>query len=123
MTKPFDEPVCPRCGSALEMRSQGRAEGAYCTQCDWSVVTSRMPEFLGDQTQYHVTLVSGDFRDDRHLKAVAQLLGVNRLAARKALEASQELAVFSGLACDLVGIRDALMAVGLEHRIDPPFPW
>jgi hypothetical protein len=58
-----------------------------------------MPEFLGDQTQYHVTLVSGDFRDDRHLKAVAQLLGVNRLAARKALEASQELAVFSGLAC------------------------
>jgi hypothetical protein len=82
-----------------------------------------MPEFLGDQTQYHVTLVSGDFRDDRHLKAVAQLLGVNRLAARKALEASQELAVFSGLACDLVGIRDALMAVGLEHRIDPPFPW
>lgn len=123
MTKPSDETVCPRCGSALEVRTKGHTEGTYCTQCDWSVVTSRMPEFLEDRNRYHVTVISGDFRDDSHLKALGQLLGINLLAARKALEVGQELAVFSGEAGDVIGVREALAAAGLEYRIDPPFPW
>ena len=118
----FDS-ICPKCGGALEARREGSTEGLFCTKCDWSVVTTYLPDVLCDTTSYQVIVTSGDFKLELHLKAVAQLAGVNFLAARKLLQGPGEFVVFTGPAHQVTSARDVLMAADLRFKIEPPFPW
>jgi hypothetical protein len=87
------------------------------------VVTSYLPDVLRDTTSYQVIVTSGDFKNDQHLKAVAQLAGVNLLTARKLLQGPGDFVVFTGLAHKVTSVRDTLVAAGLRFKIEPPFPW
>lgn len=123
MTNPTINSVCPQCGSAIELRREGSTQGMFCTRCEWSVVTTVLPDILRDTSTYTVKVTQGDFRDDRHLKAVAQLAGVNMLASRKLLQQSGGFVVATGSAREIAAARDELVSVGLGVSIEPPFPW
>jgi hypothetical protein len=114
---------CPECGGALEARREGSTQGLFCTKCDWSVVTTYLPDVLRDTTSYQVSVTSADFKNDQHLKAVAHLTGINLLAARKLLQAPGDFVVFTGLAQEVTSVRDTLRAAGLGFKIEPSFPW
>jgi hypothetical protein len=113
---------CEKCGSPTVMRSEGSTQGLYCTKCDWSVVTTHIPEILLDTTVYEIRLTGGDYRNEEHVKTVAHVSGVNFLAARKLLQQKSPL-VFTGLASRIVEIRKTLNSVNLKHQINPAFFW
>lgn len=123
MTALSIDAVCPQCGGQTELRREGSTQGLFCTKCDWSVVTTVLPDIFRDTSSYEVRVISGDFKNDRQLKAVAQVTGGNFLASRKLLQQAGNFLVFTGAAPDVVAVRDVLSAAGLELTIEPPFPW
>jgi hypothetical protein len=123
MTNPTINSVCPQCGSAIELRHEGSTQGLFCTNCEWSVVTTVLPDILRDTSSYTVKVTQGDFKNDHHLKVVAQLAGVNMLASRRMLQQSESFVVATGSARKIAAARDALLSAGLGIAIEPPFPW
>ena len=114
--------TCEKCGGELEYRQEGSVQGLFCKNCDWAVVTTAIPAVLQDDTPYEVRLAGGDPRNESHIKAVAQVSGVNFLSARTLLQQPDPL-VFKGEAAKVVEIRRALQGAGLKYDIRPPFPY
>lgn len=114
--------VCGSCGGPSEARIQGSTHGVYCTQCDWAVVTTYFSEIKRDSALYEITISGGDYRDQRQVKAVSEILGVNFLAARVLLGPSSG-PVFKGRATEIFGVRKALVEAGIPHEIVPHFKY
>ncbi len=123
MTNVSANTTCEKCGGVLEFRRQGSTGGLFCTKCDWSVVTTYLPEILQDLTTYDVKVISGDYRNDQQLKVVAQVAGVNLLTARQLLKDTHGFVVFTGIASKVTEVRDMLTSGGLTFEITPSFPW
>jgi hypothetical protein len=118
MTNIVNPVNCEKCGGKMEARQEGSTQGLFCTPCDWSVVTTHIPEIKLDATLYAVTACNGDFDDASHVKAVAQISGLNFLAARKLLQ--QELpVVFKGVAVDVLKVRRTLSQAGIDCNVTP----
>jgi hypothetical protein len=115
--------VCEKCGSPVECRRQGSTQGLFCTKCDWSVVTTHLPEIFLDELSYKVSVTSGDHKNSEHLKVIAKLTGANFLAARELLFAKNEFAVFMVKAPQVAEVRKELELAGLSYEITPSFPW
>jgi hypothetical protein len=115
--------LCPKCGGSIEVRLDRSTQGMFCTNCDWAAVTSHLPEILHDSTRYEVRVTGGDFKNEQHLKKVAQLMGINFLEARKLLQGQRAFVVFAGPAHMAQAVRGTLSAAGLAFEIEPPFPW
>lgn len=118
----ISQAVCEKCGSLMVARQEGSAQGLYCTGCDWSVVTTHIPEIRLDATEYEVRVCRGDYRNEQHVKAVSNTSGMNFLASRKLLQDTQPI-VFKGEAVKVVRVREILVAAGLVCIISPEFRW
>jgi len=105
----------------MEPRREGSTQGLFCKSCDWAVVTTYIDPMLLDETIYEVRLSGGDFRNETHVKAVAEVSGCNFLHARRLLQEPASL-VYKGKAPAVARAEAVLMAVGIGTRITPPFP-
>jgi hypothetical protein len=112
---------CAKCGRETEPRREGSVQGLFCSQCGWSLVTTCIPAIQLDETDYEVRACDGDYRNERHIRAVSAVSGRNFLDARKLLR-QHEPVVFKGKAPDVRRARDVLVAAGLSYQILPPFP-
>jgi|SRR5687767_7644376 hypothetical protein len=111
---------CAKCGEKTQLRREGSVQGLFCSQCGWSLVTTYIPAIQLDETDYEVRAFDGDYRNERHLRAVSAVSGRNLLDARKLLR-QHEPVVFKGKAPDVLRARRVLVAAGLGYRIQPPF--
>jgi len=118
-----DNEVCESCGALVEARREGSVQGVFCTRCDWAVVTTWLPEILRDETLYEVKVVAGDYKNEKHIKAIAKLKELNFLAARKLLQTESSFVVFNGKAAQLVDVRGVLISACMEYVIRPEFLW
>ena len=107
----------------MEIRQEGSTQELFCTNCDWSIVTTYIPEILLDETLYEVSIIVGDPQNKQHIKTVAQVASVNFLAARKLLQEQSPFVVFRGIATEVVKVREVLCMVGLVYEITPEFHW
>ncbi len=105
----------------MELLREGSTQGLLCKSCGWSVVTTQIAAMLLDETIYEVHLRDGDFRNETHVKAVAEVSGRNFLGARKLLQERESL-VYKGNAPEVARAEAALTAAGISIRITPPFP-
>ena len=112
---------CAECGGELEARQEGSVQGLYCKNCGWQVVTTYIPPIELDKTDYEVRVTGGDFHNEAHVKAVAEVSGRNFLGARKLLQES-EPRVFKGKATEVVRAEAVLTAAGVGVQILPPIP-
>jgi hypothetical protein len=122
MTNTLNAAVCEKCGGRMEIRREGSSQGLFCTQCDWSVVTTRISEVKLDTTLYEIVACDGNPDDARHVKAVAQVSGTNFLATRKILQREFPI-VFKGIAVDVLQVRETLAGVGIRCQVTPEFRW
>ena len=106
----------------MKVIHEGSTQGMMCPSCNWSVVTTRIPEIQLDFTSYEVRISGGDYHNEKHVKALAKIANINFLAARKLLQEEQPL-VYAGKASDIVKIREALIVDGLQCAITPDFRW
>ncbi|AFZ26623.1 hypothetical protein Cylst_4545 [Cylindrospermum stagnale PCC 7417] len=116
-------PICEKCGSQMEIRQEGSTQGLFCTNCDWSIVTTYIPETQRDETLYEVSIINGDAQNKQHIRTVAQVANVNFLAARKLLQERSPFVVFRGNAKEVVRVREVLSMPELVYEITPEFPW
>lgn len=105
----------------MEFRREGSTQGLFCKNCDWSVVTTYIPAMLLDETVYEVRARDGDFHNETHVKAVAEVSGRNFLGARKLLQEREPL-VYKGKAPAVARAEAVLTAAGIGIQIAPPFP-
>jgi hypothetical protein len=80
------------------------------------------PQIRQDPASYEVKIHDGDFHDQDDVKAVAEIVNVNFLVARRILQEDQPV-VFIGKAIEVKEIREKLMSAGLIYSINPKFPW
>lgn len=113
--------ACEVCGGRLEAFNQGSAQGLKCVNCDWSLVTTQISEIRVDEQEYDVRC-DGDFKSVAHIKAVAEVSGLNFLEAREALKGGH-FVVFSGQAVDVLRVKEILGSVGVRYSIEPDFKW
>jgi hypothetical protein len=114
---------CQECGRVLESWIDRSTQGLYCPACQkWEVVTSYLPPILQDRQIYEIVLARVEQPNADQLCAVARLLSVGYLEARRMLPASP-VTVFTGRADDVLRAVASLNDVGLAHMIVPDFVW
>lgn len=114
--------VCEKCGAPAEMRQSGSTRGVYCTKCDWALVTTYVGDMAKDMTKYEVRILTGDAQNERHIRAVASVSGVNFIAAKKLLSEAESV-VFVGRAARVLEVRSLLDGAGITSRISPDFKY
>jgi hypothetical protein len=112
---------CEKCGGEMEFRQEGSVQGLFCKNCDWYLVTTHIPAIQLDETDYEVRATGGDFHNEAHVKAVAEVSGRNFLGARKLLQESEPL-VYRGKAPEVARAHGVLTTAGVGVQILPPFP-
>jgi hypothetical protein len=105
----------------MEFRQAGNVQGLFCKNCDGYLVTTHIPALLVDETDYEVRATGGDFHNEAHVKAVAEISGRNFLGARKLLQESEPL-IYKGKAPEVARAEAALTAAGVGTQILPVFP-
>lgn len=114
--------TCEACGQKVEFRREGSTQGLFCTNCDWALVTTYIPQIELDETLYSVRISGTDLHDKNHIRAVSAVTGLNFIAARKLLQQDRPL-VFEGKAPKVLEVRDTLASAGLSYLITPRFDY
>jgi hypothetical protein len=114
--------ICEVCGGEVEFRREGSVQGFFCKSCDWSLVTTYIPEIELDETVYQVYVSDSNFRDEHQVRAVSEISGLNFLSVRKLLQQEHPM-VFEGAAPKVLQALAMLEAVRLRYEIQPPFRW
>jgi hypothetical protein len=113
---------CEACGGEVEFRREGSVQGYYCKHCDWAVVTTYISPIELDETKYQVRVGDANYQDEKQVKAVSFVSGLNFLQAGQLLQQKDPI-VFEGEAPKVLKARDALVAVGLHCDKSPPFKY
>ena len=116
-------PKCERCGHLLEARRSGTTQGLFCPNCDWSVVTTYIPEIKLDATSYEILITGGDYRSLDQVKLLARVGDMNFITARKLLQENSPFVLPKRDATATAEVRDQLDSAGLGYQISPSFPW
>ena len=113
---------CPDCENKLEDFIEGSSMGLRCPKCGWSLVTTYIPPILEDENEYTISLLEGNNPSPDVLRAVSRLAGCNYIAAKRMiLEAP--MALFTGLASDVLAQKTALEDSGVQVGVTPTFPY
>ena len=117
-----EDVLCEKCGAVMESRIEGSTSGVYCTNCEWSVVTTYMPEIVLDSNKYKVYLLSADPKNREQLKAISTVANVNFLQARKMFLEERAL-VLEDEAVAIDKVRKLFDECFIRYEIEPPFPY
>lgn len=113
---------CEACGGEVEFRRKEHVQGLFCKTCDWSVVTTYIPEIDLDETVYRLHAIGGDFHSDAHVRAVSQISGLNFIGARSLLQQDEPL-VLEARAPRVLEAKTRMHEVGMKTKISPPFSY
>lgn len=114
--------TCEICGGKTEFRREGSVQGWFCTNCDWSVVTTYIPEIELDPVVYSICNIKGIHGNADQLRAVTKLNGGNFLEA-KALLLTNGAVILKGNAPEILLALRQLRRVNLEVEVMPKFEY
>jgi len=109
---------CEKCGGAIEYRQIDSVQGLFCKSYNWSLVTTCDPEL--DETKYCVCLLNADYKNSKHISAIASAFGNRYLDVRKLLQ-QEKPRVFEGEALQILKAKPILESAGLRYEIIPEF--
>ncbi len=113
---------CEKCGADTEFRVEGSTEGFFCTQCDWALVTTQIPEIAQDITRYKMYLLSADPHNKEQIKLISEVANINFLQARKMTQEERPL-IIQGEALAIDKARKVFSQASIEYEIEPDFPY
>jgi hypothetical protein len=114
--------TCEACEGKTEFRREGSAQGWFCTNCDWSVVTTYIPEIELDSVAYSISNVKGIHGNADQLRAVAKLTGGNFLEAKTILS-TDGAEILRGNAPEILRALRELRQLNLEVEVVPKFKY
>ncbi|MEW8029212.1 MAG: hypothetical protein AB2806_15940 [Candidatus Thiodiazotropha sp.] len=113
---------CEVCGADTEFRVEGSTEGFFCTQCDWALVTTRIPEIAQDITKYKMYLLSADPHNKKQIKFLSEVANINFLQARKMAQGERPL-IIEDEALVIDKARKVFNEASIQYEIEPDFPY
>lgn len=114
--------ICEKCGSKTEYRVEGYTEGFFCVNCDWSLVTSKIPQIEQDITKYKLYLHFADSQDKKQIKAIAKVAKINYIQARK-MPSQEKPLMLEAEAKEIDLARKSLELCNIQYSIEPNFPY
>ncbi|MGI0494072.1 hypothetical protein ACN4EG_19995 [Alkalinema pantanalense CENA528] len=114
--------TCELCGAPLESRVEASIQGLFCTQCDWAVVTTYLPQIYQDLTQYKMYLYCASSPDVEQLKAISTVANINLIQARKTFQEDRPL-ILEGEAPQISEARKNFDSLSIPYTIEPLFPY
>lgn len=112
----FDK--CEKCGGDVEYRQIDSVQGLFCKSCDWSLVTTCVPEL--DEKIYCIYVLGANYRDSKHISAISSACSKNYLDVRKLLQ-QEKPKVLEGNASQILKAKLILESAGLKYEIIPEF--
>lgn len=113
---------CEECGADTEYRVEGSTEGFFCTQCDWALVTTRIPEIAQDIAKYRMYLLLADAHNKEQIKVLSEVASINFLQARKMAQEKRPL-IFEDEALAIDKARNIFNGLSIKYEIEPDFPY
>ena len=114
--------ICEKCGGALEFQIDNNVQGMFCAKCNFSVVTTYIPEIDADESAYEIRLQAPLSADRNNIRIVAEISGFNFLQAKAALQ-TEGILIFRGKATEVSRAKEKLLVAGITHSISPFFPY
>jgi len=114
---------CEECGADTEFRVEGSTQGFFCTQCDWALVTTRIPEIAQDIVKYKLYLLSADPHDKDQIKVLSKIGNINFLQARKMAQEEERPLVLQDEALVIEKARKCFDKASIQYEIEPYFPY
>lgn len=111
---------CEKCGSEIEFIRHVSTEGWYCKNCDWSIVTTYIPQIVLDKENYMVYLTSPNYRNREQISIVSKISNLNYLTVRELLREEKPL-IFKGEASKVLIVKEQLASEGISFEIVPEF--
>lgn len=115
--------ICEKCGADMEYSIKGNTQGYYCKNCEWSVVTSFLPDYLGDTIVYTVYLLPGQSINIDKIKTIASISSLNFIESKNFFSSDSKLKLYSGVAFEVLKIVKCLKSTNIEFEILPNFPY
>lgn len=113
---------CEECGADAEFRVEGSTEGFFCTKCNWSLVTTRIPTIAQDITKYKMFLLSANPHNKEQVKALSEIANINFLQARKMAQEKRPL-IIQDEALVIEKARKLFDKLSIHYEIEPDFPY
>ncbi len=113
---------CEECGIETEFRVEGSTEGFFCTQCDWALVTTRIPKIVSDIAKYKMYLLFADPKNKKQIKALSKVANINFLQTRKMTKDEKPL-IIEGRALEIDKARNLFDSLSIKYEIEPDFPY
>lgn len=117
-----DTVKCEVCGAKTEYKIEGSTEGVFCTQCDWAVVTTHIPEIAQDITKYRLYLLSVGNRSKDKIKALAKVENINLIQASKISKEEKPL-IAEAEAIEINEVKKIFDDLSINYAIEPDFPY
>ncbi len=92
--------LCEKCGSRIQGKNFDSTSGLFCTNCDWCIVTTYIPEIVEDVTKYRVFLLNANSKNINQIKVLSKIANTNYLKAKKMIEYENTL-IFEGRASEV----------------------
>lgn len=87
--------VCEKCKAAVNWFSEDFVQGWRCPDCGWSLVTTNIDRIYEDITEYSIYITNVNAVNDKMIKTVAGIAGVNFVRARNMLMERHGTPVYS----------------------------
>ena len=117
-----DAEKCEVCGSKTEYRIEASTKGLFCTQCDWSVVSTCIPEIEQDIIKYKVFLLPIDNINKDKIKVLAKAANINLIQAKKMYKERKPF-ILEAEAIEVNEVRKIFDDWSINYVIEPDFPY
>lgn len=111
---------CEKCGAKMIHKIDGHTQGWYCTNCEWSVVTTYFSEIELDDTIYKIEVLPNNDTELDNIKIIAKFGNCNFILAKQLLNVGGIL--LEDRAVNIHEKIDKLDVLGIKYTITPNYP-
>ena len=111
---------CPKCGANATVTIEDSTQRIKCTNCDYDVVTTFIPEIEIDETLYTIKITSSNYSLD-FIKSLSKITTLNFISVKKMLDSNSF--EFSSNAITIKKLKELCISNSIEYSVYPDFKY
>ena len=116
------ETICEKCGSKCSHRIKDSIQEVFCTKCDWSIVTSFIPEIVKNTKSFTLTLTNYSYENINQIKLIAKSIEKNLIEAKTMMKNNTKI-VITGSAYSIIDFIPELVKNDIHVELQNDFTW
>ena len=111
---------CPKCGADAIVTIEDSTQRIKCTNCDYDVVTTFIPDIEIDETLYTIKITSGNYSLD-FVKSLSKITTLNFISIKKMLDSNSF--EFSSNAITVKELKELCISNSINYSLYPNFKY